>query len=256
MRLRMTAGLYGSPRTEEEHVRWHEAADLLTRTLKNAHGTPLTRQPPVPIFAASPGIVLRAETGPANPRRDRSVTILHEYGFRYVTFYQHLTTVIVETGDVVGSGQHIGDRARGDREEHLHFELRYVFGSEALRLNQTLPVDPIPALYQWENRLFKNSRRDRISVGWCKITQLNEYIRGRLPFIEVNVTPLPSGVSGALFVPLIDQSPRNLSLIDTLKQAFFQGKEVFLTCRESMFFGDISGPDSKAVIIAEVMVKR
>jgi hypothetical protein len=208
----------------------------------------------VPIFAASPGIVLRAETGPATPGLDRSVRILHEYGLRYITFYQHLTTVIVEPGDLVGSGQRIGDLARGDNDEHLHFEVRYVFGSEALRLNQTLPVDPIPALYQWENRLFKNSG-DRISVGWCKITHLNESIRGRLPFIEVNVMPLPSGISGTLFVPLIDRSTRNLSLIDTLKQAFFQGKEVFLTCRESMFFGGITGPDSKAVIIAEVSVR-
>lgn len=254
MRLRLTAGLFGAPRTEAQHIRWHEGVDLLARTIKNAQGQPQASQPPVPIFAASPGRVLRAETGPADPTRDRSVTIVHEYGFRYVTFYQHLTSVIVNTNDFVAAGQRIGDLARGDNEQHLHFEVRYVADSTSLSTNQTLAVDSTAALYQWENRLFKNSD-DRINVGWCQITQLSEVVRGRLPFIDLTVMPLPAGVSGSLLVPLIDQSPRNLSQIETLKQVFFQGKQVFLTCRESMFFGGVVGPDRNALVIAEVFVK-
>lgn len=210
----------------------HEGVDLLAPL-----GTP--------VFAVSQGLVTDVA--------DRAVIILHNRGFEFVAYYQHLQNISVDVGPVE-AGQQIGEVGVYD-PSHLHFEIRYPNEPTAIqtRLN-SLPVDPTNALYRLEVRAFRHNPAIREGRFYdnVHIDLLEEVSRaGTLRFLLVKVC---GENTRDLYVPLIDSSPANLSLIETLKLAFFHSRRVKLVWRESLFFSEIQNETDRTAIIAEVSV--
>jgi hypothetical protein len=236
LRTRQGVGLFGTRRGEPAGlIRMHEGIDLLA---------PIGE----PVFAAASGTVVNA---------GGSVLILHEHGFRYLTFYQHLQNVVVAAGDPVTAGQRIaevGDFA-GSREDHLHFEVRYLFDGGGTSRADSMPVDPTMALYEWEERSYQNdeaARRGHV-IDRVPIVSLEEVRRARLlRFVLVNV----QGDARDLFIPLHDPSPFTEGMIASLKQAFAAGRDVRIVWRDSLFFRNIQSTHPFASVIAEVKVYR
>jgi len=234
LRTRSSLGLFGTRRAVSNGlIRMHEAVDLLA---------PIK----TPVFAVASGNVIGGSGS--------SALIVHERGFKFLTFYQHLQNKLVNTGDPVTTGQQIGEVANSS-EDHLHFEIRYPFDISSPSRDNSLPIDPTNALYQWEVKTFQNDeavRRGHIFDN-VSITNVEEVWRARLlRLLLVNI----SGNSRDLFLPFIDSSPANLSMVETLKLAFFHSKKVRIVWRESLFFSKIQSAHEKASIIAEVKVIR
>jgi hypothetical protein len=212
----------------------HEGVDLLAPI-----GTP--------VFAAASGEVVSAS--------DSSVLIRHDAGAPFVTFYQHMRNIVVDAADAVSAGQRIGevDDFPNSSEDHLHFEVRALHDAGTASRGRSLPMDPTDALYQWEVRTFQNdadARRDHIFDD-VLITGLEEVWRARLlRFLLVNV----SGTRKDLFVPLVDPSPANRSMAETLKLAFFHARRVRIVWRESLFFSGIQSTEERVGVVAEVKV--
>jgi len=236
LRTRQGVGLFGTRRGEPLGlIRMHEGVDLLA---------PIGE----PVFAAATGTVVSA---------GGSVLILHDHGFRYLTFYQHLQNVVVAAGDPVAAGQRIaevGDFA-DSREDHLHFEIRYLFDGGGNSRAQSLPIDPTMALYEWEERSYQNDdavRRGHV-LDHLPIVSIEEVRRARLlRFLVVNVQGDPRD----LFVPLHEPSVYTESIVTSLKQAFVAGKDVRIVWRDSLFFKNIQATHAFASVIAEVKVYR
>lgn len=237
LRSNRGVGLFGTRRGAGNNglITFHEAADLLAPI-----GTP--------VFAAATGKVIGGSA--------TSALIFHDLGFRFLTFYQHMQKKSVKTGDQVTSGQQIAEVGdwTGGTEDHLHFEIRYLFDTVAKPTREnTLPIDPTNVLYQWESKTYQNDpavRQGHIFDN-VSITNIEEVWRDRLlRFVMINV----SGSKRDLYIPLIDTSEANLSLVTTLKSAFFYSKKVRIVWRESLFFKNIQTADNRASIIAEVKV--
>ena len=226
-------GLFGTRRgVDHGLISMHQAADLLAPI-----GTP--------VYAAASGTVIGGS--------ESSVLILHDMGLKFLTFYQHLQNKLVGTDITVGAGEQIaevGDWSQGS-DDHLHFEIRYPFDTGSPSRGNSVPVDPTNVLYQWEVKTFQNDEAVRHVIENVSITDLEEVWRGRLlRFLLVNV----SGNNRELFLPYIDSSPANQSMIETLKLALFHSKRVSIVWRESLFFSKIQTTHDKVAIIAEVKV--
>jgi hypothetical protein len=237
LRTRQGVGLFGSRRgADSGHIRMHEGIDLLAPI-----GTP--------VFTVAGGTIVSGSGG--------SVLIFHDHGFRYLTFYQHLQNKAVKNGDVVTTGQKIAEVGDfGDStEDHLHFEIRYPFGSANTTYAESLPIDPTMILFNWEEKSYQNDeevRRGHIFDN-VLITHLEVIRRGRLlRFLLVNV----EGNSRDLFIPLHELSPFAQELIDCVKQAFFCKYKVRIVWRDSLFFKGIQATYPLTSIIAEVKVYR
>ena len=237
LRTRQGVGLFGTRRDVENGlIRMHEGVDLLAPI-----GTP--------VFAAAGGRVV----GGGNS----SILIFHDHGFRYLTFYQHLQNKAVQNGDAVTAGQtiaQVGD-FQNSREDHLHFEIRYPFGSANTTYAESLPVDPTMVLFNWEEKSYQNDdevRRGHI-VDNVLITHVEVVRRSRLlRFLLVNV----EGQSRDLFIPLHEPSPFVQELIDCVKHAFLSKCKVRIVWRDSLFFKGIQSTHPLTSIIAEAKVYR
>jgi hypothetical protein len=234
LRTNRGVGLFGTRRqssaSDPRLIRMHEGVDLLA-----PQGTP--------VFAASVGTVIGAT--------EKSLLLLHDAGFKYLTFYTHLEKVIVAIGAGVVAGQHLADVGNffEGGENHLHFEIRYPFDSANPSYHYSLPVDPTMVLFNWEEKTFQNNSGHIIDN--VKIKSIEEVRRGRLlRFFLVNV----KDHSRDLFIPLQDMTPYNREMIDSLKSAFFSGKKVRIVWRESLFFKNIQTVHQRASLIAEVKV--
>ena len=227
-------GLFYTERPEGNYLRVHQATDLLAPI-----GTP--------VFAAAAGTVIVSSTG--------SVLISHDVGFRFLTYYNHMQQVAVSSGDRVGTGDKLGEVKDYRSADHLHFEIRYPFDQRAvLSRENTLPIDPTNALSQWETRGFDSEEAIRLRQVYqnVQLISLEEvWRRKQLRFLLAKV----SGTNTRdLYLPLIDSSPANLSMIETLKLAFFHARSVRIIWRESLFFSLIQDLTPKAAIIAQVQV--
>jgi len=100
------------------HMARHEGIDLATETGN-------------PVYATGDGVV--TETG--NILRGYGNQILIDHGFGYETRYAHLNTILVEPGQVVKRGDHIGYSGNSGKSTgaHLHYEVRY----------RKVPVNPM-----------------------------------------------------------------------------------------------------------------
>src|SRR5687767_12991735 len=139
LRTRAGVGLFGTRRDAGGNglIRMHEGVDLLAPI-----GTP--------VFAAASGTVIGGGNG--------SVLMLHDHGFRYLTFYQHLQNKAVQNGQAVEAGMplaQVGDFSNS-QEDHLHFEIRYPFGVANPTRATSVPVDPTAVLFQWEEKSYQN----------------------------------------------------------------------------------------------------
>lgn len=238
LRTRAGVGLFGTRRTSR-----HGDA---TRLLRTHQGIDLLAPVGTPVFAAADGEVIRT-TG-------TSVLVLHDYGFKFLTFYQHLQNISVGLGDVL-SGQQIGEVEdwATSSEDHLHFEIRLPFENASPTYNTSLPIDPTWAMYNWETITFQNDKEVRNVWDKVQIDSLEEIVRSRLlHFIKLRI----SGMKRDVYLPVQTGLPENESLINTLKTAFFKGSKVRITWRESLFFAGIEPDFDRAAIVAEVKVYK
>ena len=243
LRTRQGVGLFGTRRsadndddpTTPDLIRMHEGVDLLAPI-----GTP--------VFAASGGTVIGGSSG--------SFLLLHDDGFKYLTFYQHMQNKKpLALNAVVSAGQQLGEvgNFQNSREDHLHFEVRYPFDSPTFSRGGSLPVDPTMALYQWEEKTFQNDAQVRQGhiLDNVMIESFEEVRRSRLlRFFLVNV----KGDSRDLFIPINEITPYNNGMIQSIKSAFVYSKKVRILWRDSLFFKNIQAAHPHASIIAEVKV--
>lgn len=238
LRTRAGVGLFGTRRTSS-----HGDVDDM-KLLRTHQGIDLLAPENTPVFASADGKVIRIT--------DTSVLILHDYGFKFLTFYQHLQNISVGLEDVL-SGQKIGvveDRANSN-EDHLHFEIRLPFENTSPTYNTSLPVDPTWAMYNWENITYQNGKDVRTDWDGVQIENLEEIVRSRLlHFLKLYI----SGQSRPVYIPIQTDLPENKSLIDTLKTAFFQQSKLRITWRESLFFAGIESNFDTAAIVVETKV--
>lgn len=234
LRTRKGVGLFGTRRGAggDGLIRMHEGVDLLAPI-----GTP--------VCAAAGGSVVGGS--------DSSILILHDHGFRYLTFYSHLRAKVVTTGDPVTSGQRIAEVGDFDDspEDHLHFEIRYPFASTNVTRAESLPVDPTMALFNWEEKSYQNDDEvreghilDKVLIARLEVVRRSRLLR----FLVVNV----DANSRDLFVPLHEPSPFTQEIVDCLKRAFLARCKVRIVWRDSLFFKGIQSAHSLASIIAEV----
>lgn len=242
LRTRANVGLFGARRdatptganNADWLIRMHQGIDLLA-----PKGTK--------VFASAGGTVSHADAN--------GVTILHNFGVNFFTNYSHLLNVVVNTGDVVASGQLLGEvnsNPAWKNETHLHFEVRYPFDNANPTYRDSLPLNAAFLMYRWEVKSFENDTSRNI-IDNVHIATFEEIIRGRqLRFIMINV----DGNKRDLFLPIQTGLPEDDSLAETLRQAFMHGKKVRIVWRTSLFFSKIQSEHSLASIIAEVKVYR
>lgn len=221
---------------------------------------------------------------------DRFVTIHHEpFDLGIVTSYRHMHDPTVTKGQSVASGKKIGQVGPGS-PSHLHFELRQVFNQSLLdeylliykagptlpdnitlpadpntnpisryvltgvrsnigNTGHSLPLDPTRSLYNWEKNGFKNDSATRHISPRGKLAVFNEVVRDRmLRFVRVQV----AGNAEEIFLPLVKPTPDEISLLETLRKAFFLQMEIQIVWRESLFYADVQPPLMK--LLVEVMV--
>ena len=241
LRTRQGVGLFGTRRgtdndadpTTPDFIRIHQGIDLLA-----PRGTP--------VFASSHGTVMGGGSG--------SFLILHDDGFKYLTFYQHLQNKKpIALNANVFAGQQLGEVGDFGDEDHLHFEIRYLFDSTTFTRERSLAVDPTKAMYQWEEKTFQNDAQVRQGHVFdnATIDSIEEVRRARLlRFFLVNI----KGVSRDLFIPINEPTPYDIAMIESIKHAFFNGKQVRILWRDSLFFKNIQSSHPHASIVAEVKV--
>jgi len=144
---------WGSPRTLPDGTRIaHLGADIMFRR-RSARDLIAVYRPGtvngerwyfmpdnVPALAASAGVVKFAKSTPVG------FTVIVQHPTGWATYYTHMTSLTVSTGDTVAAGQPIGiiggNPADGVHLKHLHFEL-WKHGTRAG------VVDPMPYLVAW-----------------------------------------------------------------------------------------------------------
>jgi murein DD-endopeptidase MepM/ murein hydrolase activator NlpD len=211
------------------------------------HGIDLLAPKGTKVYAAADGKVIHS---------GGAIHILHDYGFRFITVYNHILNKLVKTGDSVVSGQElceVDDNVNWKNETHLHFELRYPFENANPSYNTSLPIDATYAMYQWEVKSFQNDEEVRHEIDKVNIVSFEEIIRGRmLRFIRIKV----EGKDRNLYLPIQTGLHEDHSLAETIRQAFFAGKKVCVMWRESLFFSKIQTTYDKVSIISEVKIYR
>ena len=237
LRTRASVGLFGTRRDADPGlIRLHEGVDLLA---------PIGTK----VFAAATGKVIGGSA--------TSALLLHDNGFRFLTYYQHIQKKTVQTGATVNAGQQIAEV--GDfpdsTEDHLHFEIRYPFDAATPSYENSLPVDPTLSLYCWEEKTYQNDDQARLGhlLDNVTIKSIEDIWRARLlRFFLVNV----DGDARDLFLPLHEMRPADVSMVETIRSAFLAGKKVRIVWRESQFFKGIQATYARASVIAEVKVYR
>ncbi len=102
----------------------YPAEGLITQGLHYYNGVDLANKVGTPIYAAASGVVQRAVAdGFYHGGMGNHISILHSNGT--VTYYGHLQTVFVKSGDRVGTGDRIGLMGQTGRATgpHVHFEV-------------------------------------------------------------------------------------------------------------------------------------
>ena len=233
LRTRGSVGLFATRRDVQNGLlRTHAGIDLLA---------PIGTK----VFASANGNVIQ-DSG-------NSILILHDYGFKFLTFYQHLQNKIVSNGNRVVSGQQIGEVGVWDnKEDHLHFEVRYPFDNNSPSYDHSLPINPTFAMYYWEIKTFENLE-DRNVIDNVYISGYEEIIRARhLRFIMCNV----SGKKRDLFLSIQTGLKEDDSLAETIRLSFIAKKKVRITWRKSLFFSKIQKTYEHIAIIAEIKVYK
>ena len=231
-----SVGLFGARRdvTSPGLIRLHDGLDLLAPI-----GTP--------VFASQSGTVLAVG--------EASLTLEHTKGFHYLTYYQHLQNIKVIVDQRVTQGTPIAEVGPFTASDsHLHFEIRYPFDRPVASYENSLPVDPTWALYEWEKKRYRNDDSSRKVLTPEPISEFGEIIRGRLlRFLRIRVPQFGRN----LYYPLDNLTEEGRSLVETLRMAFLSGRRVEIAWRDSLFFNQIEflfNQNDKVPIIAEVRV--
>jgi hypothetical protein len=169
-----------------------------------------------------------------------------------VSRYLHLKNPVVAAGNPVVAGQQIAEVGPEGKPDHLHFEIRQlpdITVSASGNSNRSHPLDPTRALYNWEKHRFENDQSSRRVGKKGKITLFDEVVRDRmLRFVRVN----SEGSSDDYFLPLLNPTSEERSLLDTLRMAFFYKNNVRLVWRDSLFFADVQPPLLKLLVEVQV----
>lgn len=216
------------------------------------HGIDLLAPKGTKVYAAADGKVIKSSG---------SIQILHDYGFKFITVYNHVLNKLVKDGDSVDSGQEICEvdsNANWKNETHLHFELRYPFDNANPTYATSLPIDPTYAMYQWEVKSFQNDEDVRHEIDNVRIESFEEIIRGRmLRFIRIKLERSTiQSISRNLYLPIQTGLHEDHSLAETIRQAFLAEKKVCIVWRESLFFSKIQTTYDKVSIITEVKIYK
>lgn len=259
MSVRLPNGQFGVDRheKEEETITWKvptfsKYKSFTYRRLRAHYGLDLRGKAGSPVFAAKRGTIVEFLDEDAH---DQRVTIRHieQGGQGFVTRYVHLQRVNKDVGERVAQGECIG--FIGDN--HLHFEIHLILNEHASkdwnRIN-SVPIDPLPYLYRWEEIYFDLIKPDPnspdydpdYSRAWFgsygDLKQLSIVQRNGLPWCEVQHSE-----DGTCRAPLVDSGERNTRLIELLERAFFSGCKTRLMLRRSPFF-----EDQKIILEAQV----
>ncbi|NPU92290.1 MAG: M23 family metallopeptidase [Gammaproteobacteria bacterium] len=202
------------------------------------------------VFASASGKVVLSNTD--------SITILHDYGLKFITNYFHLQNVVVAANESVSAGQlisEVNNHPDWPEETHLHFEVRLPFDSVENHYAHSLPVNPTFAMYHWEIKNYKNKDGvDRSVIDDTHIVSFEEIVRSRqLRFVMIKVE---NNDGRPLYLPIQTGLVEDASLAETIRQAFMTNKRVRLVWRESLFFSKIQSDYEKVAIVAEVKVYR
>jgi hypothetical protein len=229
-------GLFGAGRPimgrEEGLIRLHEGVDL-------------DAPEDEPVFSVERGTVVRVAR--ISDDADNMVIAIHHdpSGLGFVSRYLHVKNPVVANGDSVEAGQLIA--AVGPRPTpHLHFETRQLFTSNGTGLGNreaSLPLDPTMALYQLEVKLSTGAHEHDADLA--VISRIGEDFRKRMRFIVVELDGNPE----QFFVPVYEPLAPDLSMIATLKEAFFRRRPVRIRWRDSLFLADIQAGDYAKMIL-------
>lgn len=238
MRLRTnrSVGLFGTRRgtgIAGGLIRMHEAVDLLAPVGE-------------PVYAVADGLVVRVRdiSDDSSPPVHLywNLTIHHEpREFGLVAKYIHTENPLVAVNQWVESGQRIAEVARlPDLESHLHFELRQLMdGNTSAPTGSSLPLDPTRVLYEWEKKRFQNDAGSRFlppAPQERRIVRLEEIVQDRmLRFLYVRLEDL----ADELYLPLYKASADELRLREMIMNAFFSNRDIRVTWRKSLFWGEV-----------------
>ena len=138
-----------------------------------------------------------------------------------------------------------------DPAQRTIFDLTNV-SSNIGNTGHSLPLDPTRALYEWENKMYRNDAPTRQGhiLDDVVLSNFEEVWRDRMRFVLVNAR----GDGRDFFVPLLRPSEADLSLVQTLRRAFSDRSPIRLVWRGSLFFSQIQ-PQPLANIVAEVTVR-
>ncbi|MBL7702569.1 MAG: M23 family metallopeptidase [Ferruginibacter sp.] len=198
------------------------------------------------VFAAAGGKVIDVNPG--------NILMLHDFGFKFMTFYNHVQNILVKVGDIVSPGHEIcevNDNPNWPTETHLHFELRYPFESSTFTRKNSLPINTTFVLYNWEVKSFENDNNNsnRNVYDNTVITSYEEVVRDRqLRFVKINVR----ANNRDLYLPLQTGLFEDQHLADTIRAAFMANKTVRIAWRESLYFSKIQTVHDKVGIIVEI----
>ena len=259
-------------------IRPHRALDLFVPDQEVAD--PSDNPKAVDVFAVANGVVVQVVKD--------YVTVHHEpYEVGWLARYTHINQLVVR-GQPVLSGERIGTTGALDKKgnpiDHLHFGVWQTFNDDLLdrylaiyrgpaptnaydlstvssspsyaasgNLGDTrnsIALDPTLALYEWEEKIYPNNAAawENHRLDWVKLASFQEVWRDRMRFVRVTTE------NRALYVPAMFGRPHDVSLIETLRQAFFSQHEVRLVWRDSLFFSQIVSEDF-APIVVDVAVR-
>ncbi len=236
MSIRLPHGQFGIDRHEAPVTITSPSGGLTYERLRAHYGLDLRGDAGSPVFASKRGNIVAFDPNPTN---DQGVVIRHieQGGQGFVTRYLHLQGVNKAVGDWADQGECIGFIG----VNHLHFEIHLILNEAASndwhRIN-SLPIDPLPYLYRWEEIYFDLIKPDEdpgysraVFGSWGDLKHLSIIQRNGLPWFEVEHSE-----DGWCRAPLVDSGERNLRLTELLERAFFSGCKTVLMTRESPFF--------------------
>jgi hypothetical protein len=186
------------------------------------------------VYAVDSGRVVKVEANPAATRGNVSIDH-HPRSLGFLTNYNHITDITVETGDFVHDGEPFAKVSAEPESPTLHFELRAVVDRRASGHDgapgdsDLVPLDPTRPLYAWEQRLVADEPlpgpQVPLTIGVTRIHTV--------PFFSASFE-----AELTLHVPMYEPMTEDERVIlRLLREAHRRGAGLELSIRHSPFWG-------------------